>query len=187
MPKWTIHRKWCKKLGIADEVCRAVDEIIDFGFKGHDDRSYAQRVFFFIKANESYRINGWDGIKAFFLHHTMDYIEYYIKSFAKEMGWPADENLIERITRWMKNRIVTHVKYYKLYDWRNYTIRGKEDSEVIEFLLDMLNESIDDVFEVERVNGDVIIKFSKNVWYTVEEVAIFVETNFWEIVRDVLK
>jgi len=184
MPKWEIHRKWCRKLGISDEVSKAVDKTIDMGFKGHDDRSYTQRVLFFVKASESYRVGGWDGIKAFFLHHTLDYTEYYIKRFAKEMGWPVDEKVIQKMTRWMKNQMITHVKFEKMYGWRNYEIRGDKNSEVINFLLDALEA---DVFEVETVNDEITIRFSDDVWHVIEEVVIFVEANFWEIVGDLIK
>ncbi|MFA4646667.1 hypothetical protein P8X24_05310 [Pyrococcus kukulkanii] len=30
MPKWVIHRKWCRKLGISEEVADGTNELIDF-------------------------------------------------------------------------------------------------------------------------------------------------------------
>jgi len=30
MPKWEIHRKWARILGISDRVSKKVDELIDF-------------------------------------------------------------------------------------------------------------------------------------------------------------
>ena len=30
MPKWEIHRKWARILGISDRVSKEVDELIDF-------------------------------------------------------------------------------------------------------------------------------------------------------------
>ncbi|MFA4640512.1 hypothetical protein [Pyrococcus kukulkanii] len=30
MPKWAIHRKWCRELGISEEVADGTNELIDF-------------------------------------------------------------------------------------------------------------------------------------------------------------
>jgi len=29
MPSWKIHEKWCKALGIKEEICKEVNRIID--------------------------------------------------------------------------------------------------------------------------------------------------------------
>ncbi len=39
MPGWKIHDLWAEKMGIDPNISRKVNEIIDFGFRGYDDRS----------------------------------------------------------------------------------------------------------------------------------------------------
>ncbi len=184
MPEWKIHDLQAEKMGINPNVSRKVNEIIDFGFRGHDDRSYTQREFFFLKASEAYEIGGWDGVKAFFLHHVMDYMDTFLREYARMRDWDWNSSMINHLTRYYKNQIVMHVKYNKLYEWRDYTIRDKKNSKLMEKLLGTLNR---DLFEFEEKGDEVIIKFSDAVSQAVESVSVYIQFNFWEIAEDILE
>ena len=109
MPSWKIHEKWCKALGIEEEICKEVNRIIDTS--PHDivcrnlKWSWARRAFesgklnrpFGIVEGDDYQIVtselaeitnkfGEKGIKAAFSHIALDRIAKLI-----ELGFNREE------------------------------------------------------------------------------------------------
>ena len=139
MPKWQIHDKWARKTGISEEVSNFVNRLIDFPqecqeFLDFCDREPDARIY--IKGrptrmsigsfarHDSARTKerdrniqlkflwqkGEEYIKAFYLHHILDYLEWWVKNMpsdstpnihdilqekrlAKKIGLPQDEQL----------------------------------------------------------------------------------------------
>jgi len=108
MPSWSIHKKWCKALGIKEEVCQEVNKIIDSSPHDIEDRllkwEWAREAFESGKIKESFCVVhgddhekltkelaeitnkfGQEGIKATFNHIALDRIAELIQSgFDKE-------------------------------------------------------------------------------------------------------
>jgi len=84
MPSWHVHKFWCLSLGISDDVCRRVDEVIDFGkeFKGYrvgHDWCRGSMGRFVLASLLFYQKLGVDEVKAVILHCALDYIESLLK------------------------------------------------------------------------------------------------------------
>ena len=148
MPKWQIHDKWAKRVGTSKEISTFVNSLIDFpekhqGFLDFCDREPDARIYIKGKPtrmsigsfarHDSARTKehdrniqlkflqykGEEYIKAFYLHHILDYIEWWIRNMpsdstinihdilqerrlAKKIGPPEDENL-QKIVIFVKN------------------------------------------------------------------------------------
>lgn len=69
MPKWKVHNKIASEMRIPEDLANEVNRIIDI--EGvHDGREIPEALL--NDARKSYEIGGYDGLKAFFLHHILD-------------------------------------------------------------------------------------------------------------------
>jgi hypothetical protein len=101
MPSWHVHRFWCLSLGVSDDVCRRVDEVVDFGkeFKGYrvgHDWCRGSVGRFVLASLLFYQELGVDGVKAVILHCTLDYIESLLK------GGFSHGEVLWRALAWIK-------------------------------------------------------------------------------------
>ncbi len=126
MPSWKIHEKWCKALGIKEEICKEVNRIIDFPPHDIVDKilkwDWARDLFESGKLNTSFGIVGGDeyqkvasklakitnkfgeeGIKATFSHIALDRIAELI-----ELGYNKGE--IEK--RLIANDLMKYIPDY---------------------------------------------------------------------------
>lgn len=113
MPKWEIHNKWAERMGIPKEVSAFVNLLIDFPqkcqefldfcdrepaariyskgrpthmtvgwFTGHDSgrhKKYARASQLkFLRQRGEYYVNAW------YLHHILDYIKWWVTE------WPSE-------------------------------------------------------------------------------------------------
>ncbi len=86
MPKWNIHDKWARKMNIPEETSNFVNRLIDFPEKCQEFAEY-QREIYRIEHNSGRKRKtvmylqmsllqkkGTEFVKAWFLHHALDYI-----------------------------------------------------------------------------------------------------------------
>jgi len=87
MPEWSIHNKWAEKMRISREVSNFVNKLIDFP-EECQEFSEDQRKTYKIEHNSGrkrktvmymqlrfLRQKGAEFVKAWFLHHALDYIK----------------------------------------------------------------------------------------------------------------
>ncbi|TFG16775.1 MAG: hypothetical protein EU531_05315 [Promethearchaeota archaeon] len=86
VPNWLIHNKWTDKAGIKRSIAHYVDRNIDYGTQWvdqshqvssslyNDERIVVKQLrYFYKKDRESkYRNKHWH-VKAFYIHHLLDY------------------------------------------------------------------------------------------------------------------
>ena len=86
MPNWVVHDKWAKKVGIDEFIANYVNRNIDYGTswafsENNNNKSYSndesvviqQLHFFHQKDLENEKDNKNSYVKAFYLHHLLDY------------------------------------------------------------------------------------------------------------------
>jgi len=86
LPNWLIHNKWTDKAGIDRLIANYVDRNIDYGTQwveeshkntnsNHDDERIVvkQLRHFYKKDNETKYSNKYLYVKAFYIHHLLDY------------------------------------------------------------------------------------------------------------------
>ncbi len=90
MPTWNIHIKYARLLGLDVEICKKINEEIDFGYIAESLLKYYKindmihihdfgrnRMKDFIIATKYlYEKYGSDAVKCFILHHMLDYLGY---------------------------------------------------------------------------------------------------------------
>jgi predicted Zn-ribbon and HTH transcriptional regulator len=87
MPSWIIHNKWASRLGvrkdISDLVNRMIDSIGDPEYHDYGRVIVGGRWVFselYRELQRYYRFFGDDGVKAFLLHHVLDYMSTLLHS-----------------------------------------------------------------------------------------------------------
>lgn len=86
IPNWFIHTKWAKKAGIDDLISNYVNRTIDYGLNwallsdqeessyNEEDNNFARQLkYFHLKDLEKKYSNEQLYVKAFYLHHLLDY------------------------------------------------------------------------------------------------------------------
>jgi hypothetical protein len=145
MPKWVIHNKWVVKLGINKETSRLVNLLVDFPDKcqefldfcerepvarvysrgrptsmtvgqfvrhdgGRSDRATGEtQLKFLYEKGEEY-------VKAYYLHHIMDYIEWWFKNW-EPRPIPDIENILKHLDKkasWFQGQEWLDVKAFVL-------------------------------------------------------------------------
>jgi len=86
MPSWSIHNKWAEKIGISEKVSDFVNRLIDVPeeceeftedqrkiYRIEHDSGRKRKTVMYVQLN-SLRKKGSEFIKAWFLHHALDYV-----------------------------------------------------------------------------------------------------------------
>lgn len=87
IPSWNIHNKWAKKMRISQDVSNYVSTLVDFPQKCQEFSEHQRNIYRIEHDSGSkrktvmylqlslLRKKGAEFVKAWFLHHALDYIE----------------------------------------------------------------------------------------------------------------
>ena len=146
----------------------------------HDSRRDVRS--FFVKSQASYDTFGYEGLKAYFLHHALDIVHYY--RCPKYFGIEIDVR--SELTRAQERDILNWAIYgfskggiclYKLRDYR-IKLNLVQEPNLIFVFYHYLTE---DVFTIEEGDDWVAYSFNDRVKELVEEIKIFLQLNISEI------
>jgi hypothetical protein len=97
MPSWIIHNKWASRLGVRKDIADLVNRMIDsIGDPEYHDYGRVivggRRVFseLYRELQRYYKLFGNDGIKAFLLHHVLDYMSTLLHSPSVSLNRPLE-------------------------------------------------------------------------------------------------
>jgi hypothetical protein len=87
MPSWIIHNKWASRLGVRKDISDLVNRMID-GIGDPEYHDYGRVIVggrwvfseFYRELQRYYKLFGDDGVKAFLLHHVLDYMSTLLHS-----------------------------------------------------------------------------------------------------------
>lgn len=108
MPKWKLHNKIAAEMGIPKGLSNKVNSIIDIDGV-HDGREIPE--VFLKDAIQCYELGGYEGLKAFFLHHILDRLAQKLIGEAYREVWkkpPKSNEYVLDVTLsdandWLKN------------------------------------------------------------------------------------
>ncbi len=133
---------------------------------------------FFFKAQTAYDNFGTDGLKAYFLYHTLDYVDWWQNP--PEPYFLLKVRMLPEMTRNEKRKLLGYVKQ-KLFKYQEFSLRpvSRNIYLVCFYLLD------DRVFDIKGSfeESNIKYRFNQETESLMQNAFSQVKDNFWEVLE----